>query len=388
MAPRGSEVRAGRRRARARAASIDPAAIGGARGGRAGPGARRPAAASWPCSSPATRSWTSPRRPARPDPQQQRTRGRGPGAPRRRRGARSWAWRPTSGRDRGRARRRAVGRRAGRLRAASRRATTTSSSRRSSELGVDVPLHQGRDQAGRAAGLRAARRTRSSSACPATRSRPRSPSTSSCGRRCCGCRGRAVVSRPAGRGGAARRRQEPLRTQGPPARPGALRGRPPRGPPAPLDGLGRPRRRTPAPTRSWCSRRSGPQAAAGRDRRGAAARPLPGGRRCAALAPDDPPPARPGLAEPPRRAGRGADGRRLGQAGDRPRGRGPRPDHDRPRGHAPGARGPAREGRRRRGGAPGRDPGRQAHRRGDPALPPAAAHPRGRRPRARAATAS
>ena len=95
-------------------------------------------------------------------------------------------------------------------------------------------------------------------------------------------------------GRAPRRRQEPLGPEEPPSGPGALRGRAARRAAAAVHGLGRPRRARPGER----SRGDRGRAAAGRgrrDRRGRAARQLPGGRRCATLASDDPPPARRGL---------------------------------------------------------------------------------------------
>ena len=105
--------------------------------------------------------------------------------------------------------------------------------------------------------------------------------------------GAAVVSRPRVAVELLGRRHEPLGPEGPPARAGALRGRAARRAPAALDGLGRPRR--PRPRERSRRDRGRPTAGRGRrNRRGRAPRPLPGGRRCATLASDDPPPARRG----------------------------------------------------------------------------------------------
>ena len=106
--------------------------------------------------------------------------------------------------------------------------------------------------------------------------------------------GATVVSRPRVDGRAPRRRQEPLGPEEPRSGPGALRGRAARGAAAAVHGLGRPRRARPR-ERSRGDR-GRPAAGRGRrDRRGRAARQIPGGRRCATLASDDPPPARRGL---------------------------------------------------------------------------------------------
>ena len=177
---------------------------------------------------------------------------------------------------------------------------------------------------------------------------------------------------------------EPLGPRLPPAGTRALRGRAARGPRAALDGLGRPggararQRARGARGRSRSEAAPGETAEAmllGRflERRRCGGR----GRRVSAA-----PRARK-LSHLDRR-GRGADGGRLAQAGDRPRGRGAGTDQDRARGDAARARRAAREGRRRRGGAARGHPRRQAHRRRDPALPPAAARPRGRGARAAA----
>ena len=107
--------------------------------------------------------------------------------------------------------------------------------------------------------------------------------------------GATVAVAAAGRRRAPRRGPEPLGPEEPPARPGALRGRAARRPAPAVHGLGRPRRARPR-ERSRGDR-GRPGAGRGRrDRRGRAPRPLPGGRRCPALASDDPPPARRGPA--------------------------------------------------------------------------------------------
>ena len=158
----------------------------------------------------------------------------------------------------------------------------------------------------------------------------------------------------------------------------ALRGRPARGPAAAVHGLGRPRRP-----------RARQRARGARGRARARPRPARPPRPCCSAASwrttvrhasvgRRPGPPRPSLSH----LGRDGAARMVdvsAQARDRARGRGPRPDPHRPRRHAPRARRAAREGRRRRGGAARRHPGRQAHVRRDPALPPAAAHARGRR---------
>ena len=84
-----------------------------------------------------------------------------------------------------------------------------------------------------------------------------------------------------------------------------------------------------------------------------------------------------------RRQRRRADGRRLGQARDRPPRRRARLGRHGARDAGARHRRHRRQGRRPRRRAARRDHGRQAHRRPDPALPPARAHQGRRRPRPR-----